>query len=801
MINVGSAVGYLLLDTTGFKQGFQSALKDLNTFQNKSSTVADKFAAVGSAMTKTGGILTKNLTVPLVGAGTAFLKTASDFESAMATVRAISGATGDDFDALTEKAKEMGATTKFSASQSAEAFKYMAMAGWETEDMLNSIEGVMALAAASGEDLGTVSDIVTDAMTAFGLAADETSTVLRDGLEVEVANATRFVDVLAAASNSSNTNVSMLGESFKYVAATAGSLGYSIEDTAIALGLMANAGIKSSQAGTSLRQLFVNLAKPTSDVTEAMQDLGISLEDEEGKMKSLMELMQDLRNAFNGTALTSEEFQASFDMLNASFESGSLSEEEYLEQLEALMGGFEGLEGAQMASYAATLAGSRGMAGLLSIVRATDEDFERLTDSIYEANGTASEMESIQLDTFSGAVAILKSAVEGLAISFGTILLPAVRDFAEFLAGIAEKLNNLDENTQRVIVTVAGIVASIGPLLLIFGKLATSISSIITLFSGAGGLAGVLTALTGPLGIILAAVTALAAAWVTNFGGIRDKTKEILESIKTIITSVMNILRGLWEGNLFQIRTLVTAVFSAIEGIVSSALAVIVDIFNIFADIFSGNWEKLGQDLLQLLTDFQEFVWQQIRGIFDVIISIITGYISQFVNAGMSIMNSVKEGVQRAWGSLKQWFNNFLNDPLGTIKASVSSFIQAGKDIMNGLWEGVKSVWSSITDWVTEKVNWIIEKFSDILSLFGGLGGSSVGGSSPRGSYATGLDYVPRDMNVRVHEGEAIVTAEENQKRTSGGDTYNFYSPEALTPVKAAREFKRVKQELALGYR
>ena len=269
-VDVGTAIGYLDLDTSKFKKGFKSALDDLQTFFDKTTKAGDKFTALGSAMTSTGSALTKWVTTPLVGLGTTAVTVAAGFESAMSEVSAISGSTGSDLEDLSDKALEMGAKTKFSASEAAEAMKYMAMAGWKTEEMLSGIEGIMSLAAASGEDLATTSDIVTDALTAFGLSAKD---------------AGMFSDVLAAASSNANTNVSMLGESFKYVAPVAGALGYSVQDTSIALGLMANSGIKASQAGTALRTILTNMAKPTDTVKAAMKKLGLSLTDSEGQMK------------------------------------------------------------------------------------------------------------------------------------------------------------------------------------------------------------------------------------------------------------------------------------------------------------------------------------------------------------------------------------------------------------------------------------------------------------------------------------------------------------------------------------
>lgn len=344
-------------DISGAQEGIKKVGDEVTSLDSKLANAAKgfgKFAvkAIGwasTAVSAVGGYVTK------VGA---------DFESAMSEVSAISGATGADLDALTQKAKEMGASTKFSASESAEAFKYMAMAGWETSDMLDGISGVMNLAAASGEDLGEVSDIVTDAITAFGLQASDSA---------------HFADVLAAASNSANTNVSMLGGSFKYVAPVAGALGYSIEDVSVALGMMANSGIKAEMAGRSLRAMLSRLASPTKDVEEAFAQLGLSaseaLTNADGSMKPLSETIEILR--------------------------GSMS----------------GLDEATKASVASGIAGTEAMSGLLAIVNSSDADFEKLTEAIANADGTAQRMADTMNDNLKGAITIMKSAVEGFGIS------------------------------------------------------------------------------------------------------------------------------------------------------------------------------------------------------------------------------------------------------------------------------------------------------------------------------------------------------------------------------------------------
>lgn len=319
--------------------------------------------------------------------GKACISAGMDFDSQMSTVAATSEATGEEFEILRTKAQEMGATTAFSATESAQAMEYMAMAGWKTTAITNGLAGVMNLAAASGEDLATVSDIVTDAMTAFGMSAEES---------------THFSDVLAQTATNANTNVGMMGETFKYVAPVAGSLGYNVEDTAAAIGLMANSGIKASQAGTALRTLMTNMANPTDKMAAAMDTLGISLTDSSGEMKSFAEITEDLRNGFSG-----------------------LTEE-------------------QKASTAANLAGKEGMSGLLAIVNASEEDYKKLTDSIRECSGASEKMAEIRLDNLEGDVTLFKSALEGAQIAISDKLTPVLRNLVkkatDWLPTVQDKL-------------------------------------------------------------------------------------------------------------------------------------------------------------------------------------------------------------------------------------------------------------------------------------------------------------------------------------------------------------------------
>lgn len=369
------ADGKIVIETGLDTKGIETGLK-------KVSSIAK--TGIATAVTAISGMSTA-----LAGAAGYSIKVGSSFEAGMSKVQAVSGASNEQLQRLSDKAKEMGATTKFSATEAADAMNYMAMAGWKTEDMLNGIDGIMNLAAASGEDLATTSDIVTDALTAFGLSAQDS---------------THFADVLAAASSNANTNVSMMGETFKYVAPVAGSLGYSAEDCAVAIGLMANSGIKASQSGTALRSMFSRLAKPSKEVKEAMEKLNISLTDSHGNMKSLDTLMGDLRNSFSG-----------------------LSESE-------------------KAEMASSLAGQEAMSGLLAIVNASDADFNKLKDAIYGADGASAKMAETMQDNLKGKITITKSTIEGLGIKIYEEIEDPMKEAAEGTTDSVEQISSALEN-------------------------------------------------------------------------------------------------------------------------------------------------------------------------------------------------------------------------------------------------------------------------------------------------------------------------------------------------------------------
>lgn len=671
-ISVGQAIGYLDLDTSGFQRGFKSALQDLRAFNDNSATATTKLGALGSAFKAVGSSMTKNLTVPITGAGAAVVGVAAKFESAMSEVAAISGASGDELQALTEKAQEMGATTKFSASESAAALKYMAMAGWDTEAMLNGINGVMQLAAASGEDLASTSDIVTDAMTAFGMSADQS---------------TRFANVLAQAANRSNTSVALMGETFKYVAPVAGALGYSIEDASVAIGLMANSGIKGSQAGTSLKNVLTNLAKPTDQVQSYMDKLNISLTDSAGKVKPLNQLLNEMRYGFNN------------------------------------------LTEAEKAEYAAGIAGKEGMSGLLAIVNASQTDFDNLTEAINNSNGAAQNVADTMMDNLGGQLTILKSTLEGIAISFGNILLPAVKKVVSFLQDFLNWLNGLTDGQKQLVVTIATVVAAIGPVLLIIGKLITSVINIIKVVNMLKPAFAALNAVmaANPISIIILAIAGLVAALVTLYNkneAFRNFVNTAWAQIKEVISGVVNALV-----NFFTVT-----IPEAIDSVIAWFQTLVDNISNFFTVVIP---EKINE-LVQWFTELPERIGYAIGFAIGTLANWVVSLAEKAAEVGPKVIDAIvnffSQLPSKVWNFLVQTATNFANWIVQTKEKALTVGVQIIDTVVNFFLQLPGRIWNALLDaiariqqWGSDTISWaqtaIPNVISTIMSFFEELPG------------------------------------------------------------------------------
>ncbi len=641
-----------------------------NTALNKIEAAGKTMETVGNKMAGVGRTLTTTVTAPIVALGTAAVKTTADFDSQMSKVQAISGATGKEFDDLRGKAREMGSKTKFSATEAGQAFEYMAMAGWKTGDMLDGIEGVMNLAAASGEDLGTTSDIVTDALTAFGLSAKDSG---------------HFADILASASSNANTNVGMMGETFKYAAPIAGALGYSAEDTALAIGLMANAGIKGSQAGTSLRSIMTNLTGEIKLSGKALGDVTIQTTNADGSMRDFSDIIGDCREAFS-----------------------HLTESE-------------------KASAAEALVGKNAMSGFLAIMNASEADVEKLAGAIDNCDGSAATMADTMQNNLAGQLTILKSALQELAIQIGDALMPVVRSIVSKIQEFVEKLQNMDEGTRNTIIKIAAFAAAIGPVLLVVGKLTAgtgkalqAISSmgkgILTFVNqaklgvGAGGKFASALAAIGPYGAIIVAAIALVTAafvslWKNNeefrnkMIAIWDGIKQKFEAFGQAITERLNalgfdfkniteVLKAVWNGFCAILAPAFEATFKIISATLGTVLDVLIGLFDIFAGIFTGDWGMVWNGIKEVFLG----IWNGIKGILSATLESLKNlanvFLGWFGTDWETVWGKIKEFFVNTWNGIKNFFVNTWN----SIKETFTTVWTAISGVVSSVWGTIKNV-------------------------------------------------------------------------------------------------------------
>lgn len=712
----------------------------------------EEYAKISAAQQKNNEAIakTKGQLMGTVGALTAMgaaiyagpIKAAAEFEAQMSTVEAISGASAADMAKLAAMAKKMGIETQFSATEAGKAMEYMAMAGWKTNQMIGGLPGIMNLAAASGEDLGTVSDIVTDALTAFGMKAED---------------AARFADVLAQASSNSNTNVAMMGATFQKVAPVAGALGYSVEDMSLGIGLMANASIKAEVAGTSLKTALANMAKPTKKQAEYMQRYGISLTNTDGSMRTFAEVVENLRNNLGGLSET--------------------------EQVAA----------------ATAIFGKESFAGMLAIVNTSDEDFKKLSDSVNNAAGAAERMAKIKLDNFEGKVTLAKSAFEGLQIALGDALLPTFTDamvkLTEFVQKMADFANANPELVRQIVKVVGGLllfkagalglklgflelkggvlgvqkvfalfkgkiaqagVESIG----LAGKLKTAGAGILGYFKNVGGAFGNLFSGTKIGNAVLGVGSKLKGGVFAAFSAIGGKASAIFSGIGRLVTNgPLGKLGSIIGKGLGNVKTFLAPV----TNVISTAFA---PLGKLGSSLFGGLGGVMGKVLpivgviglivaaVQILMDHLDEVRAFIGRVFgdaglevfDKIVSVITtigetiknvfseGNLSGardfikniFGENGVAVFDGVVNVLQTVWGVV-QGFVEFINTNVKPIIEDIFSFIvnevlpliaqkfAEWAPTISAIIEGLWTVISAIATRVMEVVNFLMPTIKEII--------------------------------------------------------------------------------------
>lgn len=618
--NTYTVEAVLKADTSNFASNIKSAGSAVEEFTNNAKT---KLGSVGDKFEKVGSSLSKKLTAPIVAGVGASVKTFTSFDDSMRKVAATSGIAADSssksYMAMRKQAQDLGATTRYSASEVAEGMNYMAMAGWSAEQTMAGIPAVLDLAAASGENLGTTSDIVTDAMTAFGMQAEQ---------------AGEFADILAAASSNANTNVSMMGDTFKYVAPVAGSLGFNAKDTAIAIGLMANSGIKGSQAGTALRAGLVNLVHPSEAAQKAMDSLGISVTDSEGNMKSFRTIMGDLREKMGGLSET------------------------------------------QKASAAATIFGKEAMSGWLAIINSSDGDFNKLADAIDNSQGATKRMVDTMEGGLGGSFRNLKSAIEGLGIAIGERLAPYVKKAAEFVTELAQKFKSLSPAQQDQIIKIALIVAAIGPLLVAIGKTLKVLKTVIT----------VVQFLLSPFGLVVVAIAAAVAAFIYFYTHSEKFRTTVNNAIKSVIKA-WNKLKEKWD----NAKEWASGVWNGMKDTVSNAIERIKETWSGIKESFTNAWNGITEWFSNLWAGITEApsnaaeaiknVWNSIKEWFS---NLWDGIKETFSNAWQTIQSAVLPIIQPFIDIMLSYWNN--------LSTAFSQIWDGVKQVFQAAWEIIKSI-------------------------------------------------------------------------------------------------------------
>lgn len=642
---MGKVISVAMTFKDAFSNPCKETVKNLKYMGKEAMATGKSIQNAGKSITKVGSSLTKGITMPVVGIGVAAVKTAADFESAMTEVKVVAGATETEFAKLQEEAQRLGKTTKFSAIESAEAMQYMAQAGWDTKSILAGTEGVMNAAASSGEDLASVAEILSQNITAFGDTAKD---------------ANRYADVLSASAAVSAANITYLGNGFKYAAATAGSMGYSVEDISIAFSAMSNSGIKAETAGASLRNIISNMAKPTDSQAELMKKLGLSLTDSSGKTKSFATVMDNLRDAFSGMSKK------------------------------------------QAAAAASTLAGKQSMSALLALVNTSDKDFKIFSDAIYNSTGKAKEMADEMQNNLNGQITLLKSSVEGAAITIGNKLLPMIKGLTSKIKSAADWFNNLSDKQVSFIMKAAGIAAVIGPVIMIIGKLVTTVGTAVFMYGkmskAIGDAGGIMKILTGPAGTTIAVIAGLALVAIvviknwdkikpalqkvanflkqvfgpafksvgdfikSNMLPIIAQVKKVVNQLKPVFTAIGNVTKKVFSAmakfvnnNMGTIQKIVKAVtnrlirpfkvaFAIITSIIQAALTSISDIIKSIQKVFKG----ITTFISGVFTGDWKKAWQGVRDIFSGIFETYANIVKMPLNAVINLINKAIGGINKA---------------------------------------------------------------------------------------------------------------------------------------------------------
>lgn len=659
--NLKIKYNYAVAELNKLEQELKKTTEELNTkssawykLSESMDKASQKLKSVGDKMTSVGKSLSTSVTLPIVGLGTAAVNAGANFEEGMSRVKAISGATGDDFEKLNKQALKLGADTAFSAKEAAEGMENLASAGFSVDEIMTAMPGMLDLAASSGAGIATSSDIAASALRGFGLEASQAGHVS---------------DVLAKAAADTNAGITDIGDALKYVAPNAKAAGLSIEEVSAAVGIMANVGIKGSQAGTTLRSALISLADPSSEAEKAMNALGFSAFDSQGKMLPLKDVIGNLQNGMQG--LTEQQKQAALS----------------------------------------TIFGKEAMSGMLSIVQAGPEELERLTQSFKSSDGAAKEMAGTMQDNLKGSIEQMKGSLETAGIMISQALAPHIKRVADLIGSLADKFTDLSPATQKTIIVIAGIVAAVGPLLIIIGQVISAvgaISGVIGAVSGAiataGGASAALgvafAALTGPVGIAIAVIAGLIAVGVLlykNWDTIKSTVSIIWEGMKTAIegsvTAIKTAIVSTWESIKATIIPIVEGIANVIKNIWEGVKTTFAFIWEVIKSIFISAWtiiSSIVQTYINIVTATISVAWQLIQTITTTVWNAISGVISTVWNGVVSFINPIIQSIE-----------NTITTSWNTIKSTTITMFTEIYSIIN-------VVWNSIVNFITPIINSIV---------------------------------------------------------------------------------------------
>lgn len=714
-----NVIAKIQANVSDFQRGLASAKTSLESFQKQTGGT---FERVGKTMQSVGKSLTKGVTLPLLAVGAYATKTGAEFESAMSKVSALSGATGKDLSTLEKAAREMGRTTRYGSTEAANALSYMSLAGWDTQQMVKGLKPVLNLASAGQMDLAQASDIVTDMMSMFGLEAEQ---------------AGRATDVFAVAQANSNTTVSQLGEALKKSGSAAAAAGQSLEDTSAILGVLANNGIKGSEAGTALNAMFRDLQAAAVDGKVAIGDTSVAVYDANGNMRSMVDIIADVEKATEG--MTQE----------------------------------------QKHNALASIFQQRSLKGMNTLLNSGSGELKKLQGELNNSTGAAQTMADEMDNNLKGSFMKLKSAMEDIGIAISQMTSGPLKAIVDWAKDLALKFQELSPHAQQLIVIFGAVAAAIGPLLWIFGSIIQKIPAVIAGFKLLGVAFG---AITSPVGIVIAGITAIVGAliylWKTNeqfreavistwtiikayaiqiWNGIKDGIQQAWEALITYlqpaIQAVADFVKDVWGGlvswwqehnEMFRqaatnvwnaiktvvivsmkaiqfvmqyvwplIEMIVRLAWDGIKNVIQGAIDVITGIIQFFAALLTGSWTELWEAVKQILKGAVQFLWGLIE-------LWIVGKILTAIKAFMAVVKTVFSTgwafIKNIFSTVLSWIGGHVNTVFSAISAKISSVMGAIKGVISSILNAVKSIFSTVLNFIKSIVSTVFNAIRSNIS-------------------------------------------------------------------------------------